>query len=83
MEDYSSDLLNAQLKTIFEMLQILIANMETRDGLGYDFSHAEVLFQNETPKARYQAYLDEWLKIQSTDEYNKLVDDNFKADYPK
>ena len=44
MEDYSSDLLNAQLKTIFEMLQILIANMETRDGLGYDFSYAEPLF---------------------------------------
>tara|TARA_B100000214_G_C23670820_1_gene491860 strand:+ start:358 stop:567 length:210 start_codon:yes stop_codon:yes gene_type:complete len=68
MEDYSADLLNTQLRTIFEMLQILIANMEIRDGsnaLGYDFSYAEVLFQNETPKARYQAYLDEWLKIQS------------------
>lgn len=68
MEDYSADLLNTQLRTIFEMLQILIANMEIRDGsnaLGYDFSYAEVLFQNETPKARYKAYLDEWLKIQS------------------
>jgi hypothetical protein len=65
MEDYSADLLNVQLRTIFEMLQILIANMETKDGLGYDFSYAEVLFQNETPKARYQTYLDEWLKIQS------------------
>ena len=50
------------------MLQILIANMEIRDGsnaLGYDFSYAEVLFQNETPTDRYKAYLDEWLKIQA------------------
>ena len=49
MEDYSSNLLNAQLKTIFEMLQILIANMEIKDGsnaLGYDFSHAEPLFDD-------------------------------------
>ena len=59
---------DAQLKTIFEMLKILIANMEIRDGsnaLGYDFSEDEVLFNS------------------STDEYKKLVDDNFKADYPK
>ena len=68
MEDYSSNLLDAQLKTIFEMLQVRIANMEIRDGsnaLGYDFSYAEVLFQNETPTDRYKAYLDEWLKIQA------------------
>ena len=49
MEDYSADLLNTQLRTIFEMLQILIANMEIRDGsnaLGYDFSYAEPLFDD-------------------------------------
>lgn len=65
MEDYSADLLNAQLKIIFEMLQILIANMEIRDGsdaLGYDFSYAKVLFRNETPTTRYMNYLDEWAK---------------------
>ena len=67
MEDYSADLLNAQLKIIFEMLQILIANMETKNGLGYDFSYAEALYQSgdATPKTRYQAYLDDLLKIQS------------------
>ena len=65
---YDYEVLNAQLKAIFEMLQILIANMEIRDGsnaLGYDFSYAEVLFQNETQTDRYKAYLDEWLKIQA------------------
>ena len=74
MEDYSSSLLNAQLKTIFEMLQILIANMEIKDGsnaLGYDFSYAEVLFENPVRlTSRYN-------------EYNKFIDANFKADYPK
>tara|TARA_R100000734_G_C3211754_1_gene26615 strand:+ start:258 stop:467 length:210 start_codon:yes stop_codon:yes gene_type:complete len=68
MEDYSSNLLDAQLKTIFEMLQVLIANMEIRDGsdaLGYDFSYAEALFQNNTPTFRYMNYLDAWLKTQS------------------
>jgi len=67
-------LLNAKLKTIFEMLQILIANMEIRDGsnaLGYDFSYAEVLFENP-------------LRLTSRyNEYNKFVDDNFEKDYPK
>ena len=46
---HSTNLLNAQLKIIFEMLQILIANMEIKDGsnaLGYDFSHAEPLFDD-------------------------------------
>tara|TARA_R100000700_G_C3041023_1_gene65020 strand:- start:38 stop:274 length:237 start_codon:yes stop_codon:yes gene_type:complete len=73
VQEFDYEVLNAQLKAIFEMLQILIANMEIRDGsnaLGYDFSYAEVLFQNETPTARYQAYRDK-------------VDANFKADYPK
>ena len=68
VQPYDYEVLNAQLKSIFEMLQILIANMEIRDGsnaLGYDFSYAEVLFQNETPTDRYKAYLDEWLKIQA------------------
>lgn len=68
VQPYDYEVLNAQLKAIFEMLQILIANMEIRDGsnaLGYDFSYAEVLFQNETPTDRYKAYLDEWLKIQA------------------
>ena len=68
VQPYDYEVLNAQLKAIFEMLQILIANMELRDGsnaLGYDFSYAEVLFQNETPTDRYKAYLDEWLKIQA------------------
>ena len=62
---YLSDmeLRDAQLKTIFEMLKVLIDSME--ETKGYDFSHAKVLFKP------------------STDEYNKLVDDNFKADYPK
>ena len=67
MEDYRSNLWDAQLKTIFEMLQVLIANMETKNGLGYDFSYAEALYQSgdATPKTRYQAYLDDLLKIQS------------------
>ena len=68
VQPYDYEVLNAQLKAIFEMLQKLIANMEIRDGsnaLGYDFSYAEVLFQNETPTDRYKAYLDEWLKIQA------------------
>ena len=68
VQPYDYEVLKAQLKAIFEMLQILIANMEIRDGsnaLGYDFSYAEVLFQNETPTDRYKAYLDEWLKIQA------------------
>ena len=68
VQPYDYEVLNAQLKAIFDMLQILIANMEIRDGsnaLGYDFSYAEVLFQNETPTDRYKAYLDEWLKIQA------------------
>ena len=68
VQPYDYEVLNAQLKAIFEMFQILIANMEIRDGsnaLGYDFSYAEVLFQNETPTDRYKAYLDEWLKIQA------------------
>tara|TARA_R100001082_G_C4240376_1_gene107068 strand:+ start:97 stop:246 length:150 start_codon:yes stop_codon:yes gene_type:complete len=46
MKDYSSDLLNAQLKVIFEMLQIVIDNMEIRtNALGFDFSYAEELFK--------------------------------------
>ena len=68
VQPYDYEVLNAQLKAIFEMLQIIIANMEIRDGsdaLGYDLSYAEVLFQNETPTDRYKAYLDEWLKIQA------------------
>ena len=68
VQPHDYEVLNAQLKAIFEMLQILIANMEIRDGsnaLGYDFSYAEVLFQNETPTDRYKVYLDEWLKLQS------------------
>ena len=68
-------LLNAKLKTIFEMLQIVIEHMELKDGsyyaLGYDFSYAEVLFENP-------------LRLTSRyDEYNKMVDANFKADYSK
>ena len=65
-------LLNAKLKTIFEMLQIVIEHMELKDGVvGYDFSYAEVLFENP-------------LRLTSRyDEYNKMVDANFKADYPK
>jgi|TARA_R100000988_G_C3949750_1_gene140464 hypothetical protein len=65
MKDYSSDLLNTQLKTIFEMLQILIANMEIKDGsLGYDFSYAEVLFEDERlkEKVKYHEWLDHWLE---------------------
>ena len=46
MKDYTSDLLNAQLKVIFEMLQIVIDNMEIRtNALGFDFSYAEELFK--------------------------------------
>ena len=46
MKDYSSDLLNAQLKVIFEMLQIVIDNMEIRtNALGFDFSYAQELFK--------------------------------------
>ena len=48
LDDYSSDLLNAQLKTIFEMLNVLIEHMDIKDGsnlLGYDFSYAKELFK--------------------------------------
>jgi len=65
VQPHDYEVLNAQLKAIFEMLQILIANMEIRDGsdaLGYDFSYAEVLFRNETPTTRYMNYLDRWAK---------------------
>ena len=43
----SHNILFQQNKVLFEMLQILIANMEIKDGsnaLGYDFSYAEPLF---------------------------------------
>ena len=43
MKDYSSDLLNAQLKVIFEMLQVVIDNMEMKTS--FDFSYAEELFK--------------------------------------
>ena len=57
-----------QMRSIGDVTKTIIANMEIRDGsnaLGYDFSYAEVLFQNETPTDRYKVYLDEWLKLQS------------------
>ena len=63
VQPHDYEVLNAQLKAIFEMLEILIANMEIKDGsdaLGYDFSYAEVLFRNETPTTRYMKYLDKW-----------------------
>ena len=70
---YLSDmeLRDAQLKTIFEMLKVLIDSME--ETKGYDFSHNEVSCKSNV-KGRPE-YLN--------DAYDKLVDDNFKSDYPK
>ncbi len=42
------ELRDSQLKVIFEMLKVLIDNME--EIVGYDFSHAEVLFNSSTDK---------------------------------